>query len=551
MHGKEGPQAVSQGYAEAARVEWVQNTLVDYGRTRAESLGWTDVYTLTKSFAERAAEELWAAERAPPVDRATGHHRERPASSVPGLDRRLQGRRPADHRLRPRPAARVPRAARQRARRHPGRLRRQRHPRGRRQPVAPSGSPSTSTSDPARATRCRSTEMFENIHTLFSEHPCRSQGSDEHIIVPTWKFPGGRQVEKRTSRARSGATTAASDWLERFGSSARSRAKLANVQQRKNDLEVLQQLHRALPRLRADRDHLRRRQHQGPARVASRRSAAMTSGSMSRRSTGRTTCRTCTSRRSRRMTRVFATRPAGDGAGRQGACRSARTSSPSSTSRAPSSTRTSPTQYLWVRSAGLRKAAWPGEFLEPARQRARLPAGRAARPRRVHPRLPAPLRGHAVRAAREGRHGRLRAIRCCATRCRRPLQRIQEHRDAGHRTILVTGSIGILASPLAGLFDEVVGEHDAPEGRRAHRLPRAPAARRRGSRRLAAPVRRRRTASTSRQSYGYGDSHADLVWLELLGNPSAVNPDTNLSREAQRRRWRIYNWKRGSQRTDA
>jgi hypothetical protein len=25
-----------------------------------------------------------------------------------------------------------------------------------------------------------------------------------------------------------------------------------------------------------------------------------------------------------------------------------------------------------------------------------------------------------------------------------------------------------------------------------------------------------------------------------------VNPDTNLSREAQRRRWRIYNWKRGS-----
>ena len=48
------------------------------------------------------------------------------------------------------------------------------------------------------------------------------------------------------------------------------------------------------------------------------------------------------------------------------------------------------------------------------------------------------------------------------------------------------------------------------------------------------------------QSYGYGDSHADLVWLELLGNPSAVNPDTNLSREAQRRRWSIHNWKRGS-----
>ena len=33
---------------------------MDAGRARAESLGWTDVYTLTKAFAERAAEELWA-----------------------------------------------------------------------------------------------------------------------------------------------------------------------------------------------------------------------------------------------------------------------------------------------------------------------------------------------------------------------------------------------------------------------------------------------------------------------------------------------------------
>ena len=58
-HGKTGPQAVAQ-FAEAARAEWVRERLVDYGRTRAESLGWTDVYTLTKAFAERAAEELWS-----------------------------------------------------------------------------------------------------------------------------------------------------------------------------------------------------------------------------------------------------------------------------------------------------------------------------------------------------------------------------------------------------------------------------------------------------------------------------------------------------------
>ena len=58
-HGKEGPQAVATA-SEEARVAWVTEQLVDAGRTRAESLGWTDVYTFTKAFAERAAEELWA-----------------------------------------------------------------------------------------------------------------------------------------------------------------------------------------------------------------------------------------------------------------------------------------------------------------------------------------------------------------------------------------------------------------------------------------------------------------------------------------------------------
>ena len=57
-HEKEGPQAVATA-SEKARVAWVRAELVDVGRTRAQSLGWTDVYTLTKAFAERAAEELW------------------------------------------------------------------------------------------------------------------------------------------------------------------------------------------------------------------------------------------------------------------------------------------------------------------------------------------------------------------------------------------------------------------------------------------------------------------------------------------------------------
>jgi hypothetical protein len=45
-------------------------------------------------------------------------------------------------------------------------------------------------------------------------------------------------------------------------------------------------------------------------------------------------------------------------------------------------------------------------------------------------------------------------------------------------------------------------------------------------------------------SYGYGDSHADLVWLQLVGNPSAVNPDLNLYRHAREKHWNVLDWKR-------
>src|SRR5690606_15921980 len=59
-HGRMGPKAVAAA-SEAARREWVDERLVDFGRTRAQSVGWTDIYTFTKAMAEQVAEELWAA----------------------------------------------------------------------------------------------------------------------------------------------------------------------------------------------------------------------------------------------------------------------------------------------------------------------------------------------------------------------------------------------------------------------------------------------------------------------------------------------------------
>jgi fatty acyl-CoA reductase len=58
-HGSSGPIAVAED-AEHRRREWVTKRLVDAGRERARTLGWTDCYTFTKAMAERAVEEACA-----------------------------------------------------------------------------------------------------------------------------------------------------------------------------------------------------------------------------------------------------------------------------------------------------------------------------------------------------------------------------------------------------------------------------------------------------------------------------------------------------------
>src|SRR5699024_10724002 len=55
--GRMGPKTVA-AVSEDARREWVDERLIDFGRTRAQSVGWTDIYTFTKAMAEQVAEEL-------------------------------------------------------------------------------------------------------------------------------------------------------------------------------------------------------------------------------------------------------------------------------------------------------------------------------------------------------------------------------------------------------------------------------------------------------------------------------------------------------------
>ncbi|HWH97139.1 MAG TPA: HAD family phosphatase, partial [Pseudolysinimonas sp.] len=200
-------------------------------------------------------------------------------------------------------------------------------------------------------------------------------------------------------------------------------------------------------------------------------------------------------------------------------------------------------QYLWVRSAGLRKAAWPGEVLG---MLASVPGYLRAERRN---------RGEFIRSFLRRYEGmpvsRLEKIVAggYGDTMRRhtsheALEQIRLHKEAGHRTVLVSGSIGLLAKPFENLFDDVVATtmHER-DGVLTGYLTKPPIV---DESRAAWLTRYAKEHGADLDaSYGYGDSHADLGWLEMLGHPTAVNPDPQLAKEAQRRHWPIYNWKRG------
>jgi phosphoserine phosphatase/nucleoside-diphosphate-sugar epimerase len=558
-HGKTGPQAVATA-AEEARVAWVAARLVDYGRTRAETLGWTDVYTLTKAFAERAAEEMWAAEghrlsvvRPAIVESALRHpypgwidgfkvadplimsYARGLLPEFPGVPDSVLDIVPVDFVVNVILAVAANPPAR---------------------PVtddAAAAVPATRTATPAgpeaqyfhvasgNANPFPILRMFENLNAFFTANPLPR---DEHttIPVPHWDFPGVRKVEgairfkQRTN-----------DWRERvlthLPSNQRTRTALSDVQTRRADLESLQSLtdlyrHYVQSEIIFD-DRRTRALHAGlPA--GSPADVGFDVGDIDWEHYFQTVHFPSITA----MTRAFSVRPAAAGA---------------VVDTRPLPPRTDVVavfdlegtvldsniveQYLWVRSNGFRKAAWPGEV---ASLLTGLPAYLRAESRD---------RGEFIRSFLRRYSGmpvsRLRGVVRSggyADAVRRhtlpeALARIAEHRAAGHRTVLVTGSIATLAGPIADLFDEVVGStmHER-DGVLTGYLAQPPLVDEARAAWLTQWARENEIDLTG--SYGYGDSHADLAWLELLGNPSAVNPDSNLAREALRRRWSIRDWAR-------
>lgn len=540
-HGKEGPIAAARA-SETARRDWVRSQLVAAGRRRAQSLGWTDVYTLTKALAERAAEQLWgeaghrlSVVRPAIIESALQHpfpgwidgfkvadplifaYGRGQLPEFPGLPDSILDLIPVDFVVNAILAAAA-------------------NP-------SPVDEPryfhiASGASNPLPFHR-----MFENVRDYYTQNPL-PQG-DGFVKVPTWKFAGERKFNRGLVLAKKKADL--QDVALRLMPNNERRHALAteNAKLRAGlaTLRDFTDLYRAYVQTEIVFDDCNARALNDalPAEVREDRGFDVERIDWEEylQKVHLPAINDLTAAYRRR--KVAANRPAGGRPKRELPRRTdvlavfdlERTVVDSNIVE----------QYLWVRSSGFRKAAWPKEVADLLTS---LPGYLRAEKRDRSEFIRAFLRRYRgmPMTRLENVVGRGYADTMLRHTSADAVARILEHRAAGHRTVLVTGSIGLLAAPLADLFDEVVGSSmHTRDGVLTGYLAKPPLV----DEARAAWLRQyaERGGYHLGASYGYGDSHSDLPWLSLLGKPSAINPDAELAREAHKRNWDIHRWKRG------
>ena len=120
---------------------------------------------------------------------------------------------------------------------------------------------------------------------------------------------------------------------------------------------------------------------------------------------------------------------------------------------------------------------------------------------------------------------------------------LREHKSAGHRIVLLSGTLDFLLEPFKDLADDVLAARlEEENGVYTGELSGAPVAGEARARMLAS-FARRRNVDLSR-SYAYADSISDLPMLEAVGIPVVVNPDARLRAAARDRGWQIKHWRK-------
>jgi HAD superfamily hydrolase (TIGR01490 family) len=394
-------------------------------------------------------------------------------------------------------------------------------------------------------------EMYEHVREYFSQHPMPAADRGHHR-VPSWRFPGGGQVELmlRTSER---AASAAERALLRLPGTPRTQEWMSALHRQQVNLDFLRRysdLYQAYTQAEVVYDDTRTRALNESLHAALRESHPELAASYAFDPTSidwrhyfcevHAPAVTALVRgqgsRSRSRTRPPAAVPAGGNGGFAERSDVAAVFDLEGTVVASNLMES----YLWARLSALPRSRWPGELADLARS---LPRYLRAERRD---------RGDFVRAFLRRYEGaaeaRLRELvddvlgdALLQRVMPQAVRRIRRHRAAGHRTVLITGAMDLLVAPLGGLFDEVMASRmHTRDGVLTGYLESPPLV----DEARAAWLRRYAPENgiDLAGSYAYGDSYSDRPLLELVGNPAAVNPDPALYVHAKRRRWPILNW---------
>ena len=532
-HSRAGPSTVAED-AEQRRKDWVSKRLTQYGRARARSLGWPDVYTFTKAMGERAVEELAAEEdlalsivRPSIIESSLVH-------PSPGW---IDGFKMADPIIRAYGLGQIPEF-----------------------PGIPEGivdiipvdmvvnailAIAATPPDPSRPAYyhvssgdrnpLRYHELYRYVREYFEAHPLPEPGRGQHK-VPEWSFPGNLSVERMIRRAEQ-LTDVAEKIVTHLPKSKRMRELVSRVdrdQARVDFVKRYSDLYGAYTEAEVIYTDDRMLELFESLDVDDRALFPFDSALVDwkyylqdvhcpavtqslRELSTRTREKPVVSIREREQPVVALFDMEGT----------------IITSNVVES-------YVWTKMADLPPDEWPRELVSVF---GRIPGYLQVDRRDRGDFLRTFFRryeGASVQGIQrliDGHVGEFMLQKASAA----AIRRIREHRAAGHRTILITAAAEVFVRPLAPLFDIVIGcELEERDGRYTGFMSSPPLV---GEAR-AAWLRRYalHEGIDLKHSYAYADSYSDLPLLRAVGNPVAVSPDSALYRYARRRRWPIEPW---------
>ncbi len=532
-HSRAGPGTVSED-AEERRRNWVTRRLVEYGRQRARSLGWPDVYTFTKAMGERAVEELarehdlplsivrpsiiesaylhpapgWidGFKMADPIIRAYGLGQ---IPEFPGIPEGIVDIIPVDF---------VVNAILAVAATPP-----------------PAGEPAHYNVSSGSRNPLRFVELYEWVREYFEAHPLPARGRGEHK-VPEWNFPGKVKVESMLRRAER-LTDVAEKIVTHLPKSDAMRKAVARVDRdvarvdfvkRYSDLygmytetEVVYTDDRVAALWSSMTVEDKARFPFDAAGIDWKyylqdvHSPAVTQSLRELTTKARDKPQVQIRERMEPVLAVF---------DMEGTI---------ITSNVVES-------YVWTRFADLEPDGWPSELVSVF---GRIPGYLQTDRRDRGDFLRTFFRRYEGASVEEVQRLLDEHVSEFMLQKASPaaIRRIREHRAVGHRTIMITAAASAFVQPLAPLFDVLIGaELEVRDGRYTGFMSQPPLvgeARSAWLRRYAL-----QEGVDLKHSYAYADSYSDLPLLRAVGNPVAVSPDSALFRYARRRRWHIETW---------